>query len=149
VSSTAGRDVADDEIPAMIAPLGNWAVQCEGVLQDLERRIHEIKTEAVDQRREKEKYEKDVKAKRDVTQSKKGPSVSGLEVAIIQSGGGGGGGGGSQHTGKGKRVISEGDDGVRAGYEDMMDVDDEGTGFLGLGGGGRKRKVKVAANKRR
>lgn len=145
MSSTAGRDVADDEIPAMIATLGNWAVQCEGVLRDLERRIHEIKTEAVDQRREKEKYEKDVKAKRDVTQSKKGLGVGGLEAGITQ--GGGGGGGGSQHTGKGKRVISEGDDGVR--YEDMMDVDEEGSGFLGLGGGGRKRKVKVAANKRR
>lgn len=145
MSSTAGRDVADDEIPAMIATLGNWAAQCEGVLRDLERRIHEIKTEAVEQRREKEKYEKEVKAKRDAGLSKKGLGVGGLEAGITQSGGGGGG---SQHTGKGKRVISEGDEGVR--YEDMMDVDEEGgSGFLGLGGGGRKRKVKVVANKRR
>lgn len=141
MSSTAGRDVADDEIPAMIATLGNWAVQCEGVLRGLESRIHEIKMEAVEQRREKEKYEKEVKAKRDAAQSKKGLGVGGLEAGITQSGGGG-----SQHTGKGKRVISEGDEGVRAGYDDMMDVDEEaGSGI----GGGRKRKVKVAANKRR
>lgn len=124
----------------MAATLGNWARQCEDVLGDLEGRIEGIKREAVERRREKEEYEKEVAAK--------------LESAKAKKGGEGGASQASQASGKGKRVISEGEEAL-GGYDDLMDVDDEGVqgasqGLFGLGGGGRKRKgVKVAANKRR
>ena len=132
----------------MVATLGNWAAQCEEVLGDLEGRMEAIKKEAVERKREREEYEKEVAAKLESVKAKKdsAASVAGTAGAAMGSG--------SQVAGKGKRVISEGEEAL-GGYEDLMDVDEEGgnqggSGFLGLGGGGRKRKgAKVAANKRR
>jgi len=130
----------------MVATLGNWATQCEEVLGDLEGRMEGIKKAAVERRKEKEEYEKEVAGK-----------LEGVKTKKDSAGGGGAGpagaagGAGSQVTGKGKRVISEGEEAL-GGYEDLMDLDEDGsgTGLLGLGGGGRKRKgAKVAANKRR
>ena len=132
----------------MVATLGNWAAQCEEVLGDLGGRIEGIKKEAMERKKEREDYEKEVAVKLESVKAKKDPAASGTGAA------GAVGGSGSQVAGKGKRVISEGEEAL-GGYEDLMDVDEEGgsqggSGFLGLGVGGRKRKgVKVAANKRR
>ena len=130
----------------MVATLGNWAAQCEEVLGDLEGRMEGIKKEAVERRKEREEYEKEVAAKLESVKAKKDSVAAGVA--------GPAGGAGSQVAGKGKRVISEGEEAL-GGYEDLMDVDEEGgnqggSGLFGLGGGGRKRKgAKVAANKRR
>ncbi|KAF8477278.1 hypothetical protein BDZ91DRAFT_708975 [Kalaharituber pfeilii] len=146
VSSAAGRDVADEEIPGMIKTLGNWAAQCEDVLRDIEGQVEEIQRIAVERRKEREEYEKEVAAKRDALAKKDGP-------------GGPGGGAGSQggQMGKGKRVISDGDEGLP--NEDLMDIDEDagsqaaggGSGLFGFGGsqGGRRRKGVKVANKRR
>ncbi|RPB24022.1 hypothetical protein L211DRAFT_837903 [Terfezia boudieri ATCC MYA-4762] len=147
VSSTAGRDVAGEEIPSMVATLGNWAAQCEEVLGDLEGRMEGIKKEAVEKRKEREEYEKEVALKLESVKAKKDSAASGAGAV------GAPGGSGSQVAGKGKRVISEGEEAL-GGYEDLMDLDEEGgsqgsSGFLGLGGGRKRKGVKVAANKRR
>lgn len=131
----------------MVATLGNWAAQCEEVLGDLEGRMEGIKKEAVEKRKEREEYEKEVALKLESVKAKKDSAASGAGAV------GAPGGSGSQVAGKGKRVISEGEEAL-GGYEDLMDLDEEGgsqgsSGFLGLGGGRKRKGVKVAANKRR
>ena len=145
VSSAAGRDVSDDEIPGMIATLGNWARQCEEVLGDIDHQMAEIQRLAVEKRKERDEYDREVTAKRDFFGKKIGDGGEGRGAGSSQGG-----------TGKGKRVISEGEEGV-SGYEDLMDIDEEsgtqgsqrGGGFFGLrGDSGRKRKG-LKANRRR
>ena len=79
-----------------------WSEQCEGVLDDLDQQMRDTKFDAHQQRREKDDYEKALKAKWDKVHP---------EEKLSQ--------------GKGKRVISDGTDEGRGAYEDdEMDIDD-------------------------
>ncbi|KAI5807665.1 hypothetical protein DFH27DRAFT_511420 [Peziza echinospora] len=165
VSSTSGRDVdPETEIPLMVGTLRNWEARCEETLAEIEEQVEGVKREAREGRRRREEYEREVREKREALVSTSGGGGGG--AGGKKSGGGGGGGGdvggplqfsggqGQQGQGKGKRVISEGDE-LAPGDEDLMDVDEDpanpgagGTAFLGFGGG-RKRKGAKVANKRR
>ncbi|RPB14199.1 hypothetical protein P167DRAFT_520631 [Morchella conica CCBAS932] len=121
VSSTAGRDVAPDEVPAMMRTLHSWGGVCEEVLADLEAQMAAIREDAVRSRREREEYERVLAAKREQ--------------------GRGGGGGEGEKGGKGKRGMAEGGEWE----EDEMDLDEAGFGEAAGGGGGAntsKRRTK-------
>lgn len=123
VSSTAGRDVAPEEIPAMIATLSNWCKVCEDVLEDIDAQVKGIQKEAVARRRQVDEYERVLAARRE--------ALKGEEKG----------------AGKGKRVISEGaDDGgaTRGGWgdEDEMDLDDGPFGGDVGGANTSKRRTK-------
>lgn len=128
VSSTAGRDVAPEEIPAMVATLSNWCKQCEDVLTDINDQVGAIQREALEQKRATDDYEKLLSAKMEAYKAEDKPGIpTGLGGA-----------------GKGKRVISEGDDGMnRGGWadEDAMDLDENLFGDIG-GANTSKRRTK-------
>lgn len=113
VSSTAGRDAAPSEIPSMIETLSAWCRQCEDVLADIDAQMKSVHEEAVQKKREEDEYEKLLAQRRE--QVKADEKSAGMS--------------------KGKRVISEGDDGTgRGGYEDdEMDLDEGTTGGDGHG----------------
>ncbi|KAI5843904.1 hypothetical protein DFP73DRAFT_573498 [Morchella snyderi] len=127
VSSTAGRDVAPAEIPAMMRTLQAWGGVCEEVLADLEAQMAAIREDAVRARRERDEYERVLGAKRE--QGRCG-------------GAGGGGAGEGEKGGKGKRGMAEGGEWE----EDEMDLDEAGFGDAAGGGGGgantSKRRTK-------
>lgn len=123
VSSTAGRDVAPEEIPAMVATLQNWCAVCEDVLEDIDAQVKSIHKEAVQRKKANDEYERILNGKREM-------------LRADEKGG----------VGKGKRVISEGaDDGGlgRGGWgdEDEMDLDDGPFGEVG-GANTSKRRTK-------
>lgn len=123
VSSTAGRDVAPAEIPAMIATLSNWCSVCEDVLEDIDAQVKGIQRDAMQRRRHVDEYERVLAAKRE--------ALKGEEKG----------------QGKGKRVISEGaDDGGAArggwGDDDEMDLDDAPFGGDVGGANTSKRRTK-------
>ncbi|RPB04489.1 hypothetical protein L873DRAFT_1840521 [Choiromyces venosus 120613-1] len=133
VSSTAGRDVAPEEVPDMIATLKNWCRQCEDVLGDIDEQVRCVQREAVAKKRAADEYERIVAGRKEIIKNE--------EKGVGVGGGGGGGGGGSiatavQAAGKGKRVISEGDENsIRGsggwGEDDEMEID-EGGPFDGV-----------------
>jgi COP9 signalosome complex subunit 7 len=113
VSSTAGRDVAPTEIPSMIETLTRWCGQCEDVLADIDAQMKAVHDEAVQKKKESDEYEKLLAHKREQLRNEEKTSGA---------------------LSKGKRVISEGDDGTRGGYDDdEMDVDDSPVGADGHG----------------
>lgn len=123
VSSTAGRDVAPAEIPAMIATLSNWCSVCEDVLEDIDAQVKGIQRDAIQRRRHVDEYERVLAVKRE--------ALKGEEKG----------------QGKGKRVISEGaDDGGAArggwGDDDEMDLDDSSFGGDVGGANTSKRRTK-------
>ncbi|KAH0606670.1 uncharacterized protein H6S33_003504 [Morchella sextelata] len=117
VSSTAGRDVAPAEIPAMMRTLQSWGRVCEEVLGDLEAQMAAIRDDAVRSRREREEYER-------------------VLAATKEQGRGGEG----EKGGKGKRGMAEGGEWE----EDEMDLDEAGFGEAAGGGGANtsKRRTK-------
>ncbi|KAG0633842.1 hypothetical protein HOY80DRAFT_895900 [Tuber brumale] len=108
VSSTAGRDVAPEEIPDMIATLKNWCRQCEDVLGDIDEQVRCVQREAIARKRAADEYERIVAMRKEIVKSE-------------EKGGG--------VAGKGKRVISEGDEStIRGsggwGEDDEMEIDE-------------------------
>lgn len=124
VSSTAGRDVAPNDIGEMVAMLKAWSEQCQGVLEDLDQQMRDAKFDAHQQRREKDDYEKALKAKWDKVHP---------EEKLSQ--------------GKGKRVISDGTDEGRGYDEDEMDIDESGP-FGGDGSHGGANSTRARAKGR-
>lgn len=107
VSSTAGRDVAPDDIANMVATLNAWCKQCDEVLADIDGQMRTVHREAVQKKKETEEYEKLVAAKKE--------QLKGDDKGV---------------AGKGKRVISESAEDGR-GYaeeDDGMDLDDASYG---------------------
>lgn len=153
VSSTAGRDVAPEEVPDMIGTLKNWCRQCEDVLGDIDEQVRSVQREAIARKRAADEYERVVARRKEIVKSE-------------EKGGGGGGGGGGMGpgiaagapggggaAGKGKRVISEGDESaIRGsggwGEDDEMEIDEgpfDGVTSAGSGAGGAntsKRRTK-------
>lgn len=110
VSSTAGRDVAPEDVPSMIETLTDWCALCEGVLADIDIRMKAVHSEAVSKRKEKDEYIEMAEKKKEGLREEKALSLG---------------------SGKGKRVISEGEDG-RGPYEnDGMDLDEDYGGSDG------------------
>ena len=112
VSSTAGRDVAPDDVGEMVAMLQAWSRQCEGVLADIDVQMKTVQAESLQQKKDRDEYEKLLKGRWDKVQ----PDDKG--------------------AGKGKRVISDGTDEGRGEYDDEMDLDDGPFGGDGGGQGG-------------
>ncbi|KAL7274005.1 hypothetical protein RUND412_003107 [Rhizina undulata] len=110
VSSTAGRDVAPQEIPQMIEVLSNWCKQCEDVLDDIDEQIKSIHRDAIAKKKEADEYERALAVRREAIKAEE------KGVSLGTTGG------------KGKRVISEGaDEGAgRGGWidDDEMDLDE-------------------------
>ena len=144
VSSTAGRDVAPEEVPDMIGTLKNWCRQCEDVLGDIDEQVRSVQREAIARKRAADEYERVVARRKEIIKSE-------------EKGGGGGGGGGGMGpgiatgvpggggaAGKGKRVISEGDESAMRGSggwgeDDEMEIDEgpfDGVTSAGSGPGG-------------
>lgn len=153
VSSTAGRDVAPEEIPDMIATLKNWCRQCEDVLGDIDEQVRSVQREAIARKRAADEYERVIARRKEIVKSEEKGG----------SGGGGGGGvgpgiatgasGGGGAAGKGKRVISEGDESATRGSggwgeDDEMEIDEgsfDGVSSAGGAAGGAntsKRRTK-------
>jgi COP9 signalosome complex subunit 7 len=136
VSSTAGRDVAPFEIAGMVATLNAWSNQCDDVLADIDEQMRMVQSDATEKKKEKEDYEKLLAQKKEqIKTEEKGTSV-----------------------GKGKRVISEGAEDGRGGYDaDQMDLDDAtygGDGQAIWAANASRRRTKgryggVSGNKRR
>ncbi|CUS12063.1 unnamed protein product [Tuber aestivum] len=153
VSSTAGRDVAPEEIPDMIATLKNWCRQCEDVLGDIDEQVRCVQREAIARKRAADEYERVVAMRKEIIKSEEkgggGSSGGGMGPGIpsgVPSGGG--------VAGKGKRVISEGDESaIRGsggwGEDDEMEIDEgpfDGVTSTSSGGPGgantSKRRTK-------
>lgn len=135
VSSTAGRDVAPEDVGAMVETLNAWNKQCDEVLADIDGQIRAVHRDEVARKRETEEYDRLVASKKDQLKDDKGSA------------------------GKGKRVISESADDGR-GYaedDDGMDLDDPTYGEQGGAGWGPnagRRRTKgrfggILGNKRR
>jgi len=129
VSSIAGRDVAPEEIPDMIVTLKNWCRQCEDVLGDIDEQVRCVQREAIARKRAADEYERIVAMRKEIVKSEEKGSGSGggMGPGIVSGVPGGGGGGGV--AGKGKRVISEGDESaIRGsggwGEDDEMEIDE-------------------------
>ncbi|KAG0138151.1 hypothetical protein HOY82DRAFT_292462 [Tuber indicum] len=124
VSSTAGRDVAPEEIPDMIATLKNWCRQCEDVLGDIDEQVRCVQREAIARKRAADEYERIVAMRKEIVKSEE-KGGGGMGPGIVSGVPGGGGG----VAGKGKRVISEGDESaIRGsggwGEDDEMEIDE-------------------------
>lgn len=139
VSSTAGRDVAPDDVAAMVATLRAWSRQCDDVAADIDAQVRAVHREELLRRREADEHARLVAARRDQ-----------LKAGAADDKGA---------AGKGKRVISESAEDGR-GYvedDDGMDLDDAsygepGSAAWGPNAGRRRTKGRfggILGNKRR
>ena len=122
VSSTAGRDLAPNDVENMITLLTAWTGQCESVLREINEQVDIITKDGIMQRKVWARYEQEVRQRRE---SK--------EVKAMASGGGGGG--------RGKRLIEGEEQMWGGGGDDELDLDDGPFGDDGPGGGGKKKKM--------